>query len=126
MSKTEENKRYNERHRAERAEKRKIKAETDPHYVAGKRIRRYRQADLKYGRGECTLTKEYLVDDIWKRGCAYCGTYDWHILGVDRIDNSKPHTPDNIVCSCKRCNELRQRRDFLDYFYERYMDSILE
>lgn len=119
MSKQEDNKKYNIVHKEDRAAKRKNKAENDPHYVAAKRIRRYRQSDIQYGRGICTITADELVS-LWNKGCTYCKEPDWHKLGLDRIDNSKPHTLSNVVCSCKKCNETRQKRDFMDFYKEQF------
>ena len=47
---------------------------------------------------------------FWNDGCCYCGETDWHKLGADRIDNSKPHSKENCVCACEKCNV--ERRDF--------------
>ena len=49
---------------------------------------------------------QYMLE-LWKNGCVYCGETDWHKLGCDRVDNSKPHSVDNVVCSCKDCNWIR-------------------
>lgn len=57
----------------------------------------YRQSDKKHNRGECTLTPQWIVDNIFNKPCHYCGESDWHKIGCDRIDNSKPHTEDNVV-----------------------------
>lgn len=92
----------------ERAEYRSFMKENDKNYNAGSKIRRYRQSDLLYKRGECTLTNEWFIENILNKKCIYCGETDWHLLGADRIDNSKPHTEDNVVCCCKRCNERKQ------------------
>ena len=65
----------------------------------------YRRVDKKYNRGECTLTADWIVDNIFSgQGCVYCGESDWRKLGCDRIDNSKPHTPENCVPCCHACN----------------------
>lgn len=50
------------------------------------------------------ITKQWIVDNIFNSSCIYCGDSDWTHLGADRIDNSKPHTPDNCVCACFICN----------------------
>jgi hypothetical protein len=52
------------------------------------------------------IDQPYMLE-LWKGGCVYCGETDWHKLGCDRIDNSKPHSKDNVVCSCKDCNWIR-------------------
>lgn len=119
-------KKYNATHKEQRAEHRAYLKANDKHYNAGALVRRYRQSDLKYGRGECTLTAEWVENNIYTKECLYCGESDWHELGCDRIDNSKPHTPGNVVPCCKRCNERRQRREFIPYFSERFMETILE
>lgn len=69
----------------------------------------YRQKDKFYGRGDCTLTSQWIIDHIFSgQVCHYCGESDWQKLGCDRIDNDLPHTPDNVVCCCGKCNNLRQ------------------
>lgn len=75
---------------------------------ACKLIQNYRFLDKKYKRCECLLTVEQLIN-LWEQGCYWCGETDWHKLGADRIDNSKPHTIDNCVCSCRNCNVKRGR-----------------
>lgn len=70
----------------------------------------YNREDTKYNRGNCTLTPEWIVDNIFNSKCIYCGETDWRKLGCDRIDNSKPHTPDNVVCCCGKCNVKKQRK----------------
>ena len=66
----------------------------------------YKSSDKRYGRGECTLTSDYILERILNSSCIYCDETDWHKLGCDRIDNSLPHTPDNVVCSCWKCNNM--------------------
>lgn len=77
-------------------------------------IRSYKRKDKKYNRGECTLTVEELIQ-LLNEGCYWCGEKDWHKLGADRIDNSKPHTLENCVCCCSDCNNERQRKGFDDF-----------
>lgn len=66
------------------------------------------------------ITEEYIQDNILNSTCIYCGDSDWTHLGADRIDNSKPHTPDNCVCACGICNCEREGRkmsvpEFVEY-----------
>lgn len=68
-------------------------------------IESYIQQDKKYNRGECTLTQQDIFD-LWEQGCYWCGETDWHKLGADRIDEKKPHTLENCVCSCWDCNNI--------------------
>lgn len=63
----------------------------------------YRLNDKLNNRGECTLTKEDMIE-LFKNGCHWCGETDWKKLGADRIDIKKPHTKENCVCSCRHCN----------------------
>ena len=68
-----------------------------------KLIKSYMREDKNFNRGECTLTPEQLIE-LWENGCYWCGEKDWLKLGADRIDNTKPHTIENCVCSCLHCN----------------------
>ena len=85
---------------------------------AQKLLDRYRQEDASCGRGECTLTKDFIINSIFAAKCIYCGDSDWKHLGADRIDNSKPHTEDNVVCSCGICNVERGNRHSVEEFIE--------
>lgn len=67
----------------------------------------YRASDKLKNRGECTLTKKDMIE-MFNEGCYWCGETDWNKLGADRIDNTKPHTKENCVCSCWNCNDARQ------------------
>lgn len=78
-------------------------------------VRSYRRKDIKYNRGECTLTPEWIVDNIFPKPCHYCGETGWEIMGCDRIDNSKPHTPDNVVPCCSNCNTKRGTKDYEEF-----------
>lgn len=75
----------------------------------------YKQNDERYNRGECTLTPEWIVEHIFNEPCHYCGKPDWHELGCDRIDNSLPHTPDNVVPCCWECNIKKQKTPYDEY-----------
>lgn len=88
-------------------------------------IATYRATDKKQNRGECTLTVEELVE-MFNNGCIYCGETDYHKLGADRIDNSKPHTKENCVPCCRHCNCQRGTKDFQEFYNQKFMDTILE
>ncbi len=75
----------------------------------------YKQEDKKYGRGECTLTADWIVENIFSQPCHYCGKNGWKELGCDRIDNSLPHTPDNVVPCCCECNKKKGTTPYDDF-----------
>lgn len=75
----------------------------------------YKRNDKDANRGECTLTPEWIVENIFSQPCHYCGKTDWHELGCDRIDNSLPHTPDNVVPCCWECNNKKQKTPYDEF-----------
>ncbi len=83
-------------------------------------LKSYRQRDRKNKLGECTLTKEWIVDNIFTKSCVYCGKEGWKVIGCDRIDNSKPHTEDNVVPCCQSCNSKKGQMT-----YEEYINKML-
>lgn len=72
----------------------------------------YKRLDKKYNRGECTLTAQWIVDNIFSKPCHYCGETDWRKIGCDRIDNSKPHTENNVIPCCTECNAKRGTKEY--------------
>lgn len=57
------------------------------------------------------ITYDWIVDNVFSgQVCYYCGNANWKDLGVDRIDNTKGHTPDNCVPCCQKCNSSRGNR----------------
>lgn len=52
----------------------------------------------------CNLTAQWIVDNIFSKPCAHCGKTGWDVIGCNRIDNSKPHTKDNVEPCCMECN----------------------
>lgn len=78
-------------------------------------LQSYKAKDKKYRNAICTITKDFIINEIFTKSCVYCGETDWKVLGCDRIDNNKPHTPDNVVCCCYNCNTTRQRKSFYDF-----------
>lgn len=65
----------------------------------------YKNADKNANRGECTLTAQWIVDNIFSKPCAHCGKTGWNIVGCNRLDDSKPHTIDNVEPCCLECNK---------------------
>ena len=77
---------------------------------ASKLLYTYKKSDEKYDRGEVDLTSQWIVDNIFSKPCAHCGETDWHKIGCNRLDNSKPHTIDNVEPCCMKCNRSLKRK----------------
>lgn len=77
----------------------------------------YRTVDrLKFDTDEGSVTAEQMKEMIeLQPHCFYCGETDFLKLGLDRIDNSKPHTIDNCVVCCLDCNNHRQKIPFKEF-----------
>lgn len=71
---------------------------------ANKLLGAYKAADRKRGRGEGDLTARWIVENIFTKPCAHCGKTGWKVIGCNRLDNSKPHTMDNVEPCCYECN----------------------
>lgn len=84
----------------------------------------YRCSEKRHNRGECTLTRGWIIENILNSACVYCGETDWTKLGCDRIDNSLPHTPENCVCSCKDCNDTRFYKKMSVEEFKNYMKNV--
>ena len=70
----------------------------------------YNEADKNMGREKGDLTPQWIVDNIFSKPCVYCGETDWHELGCNRLDNTKPHTKDNVEPCCGKHNQLLQKQ----------------
>lgn len=71
----------------------------------------YREADMARGLDiSRNITADWIIENIFGDKCVYCRESDWRVLGADRIDNSKPHTPENCVPCCSKCNTVRGSR----------------
>lgn len=79
----------------------------------------YKQHDAENGLDSSNnLTHFWIIENIFTTKCVYCGDSDWRHLGCDRIDNSKPHTPENVICACRICNIDRSDRMGVEEFKE--------
>lgn len=79
----------------------------------------YRKADEKHGRisdevPEDYITVEYVKQTI-QQPCIYSGETDWSKMGLDRIDNDKPHLKSNCVPCSTKCNRERGNKDYYEY-----------
>lgn len=98
-------------------------------YVRAHICRNYRQSARRSGR-EMTLTNE-MCSELFQSPCHYCGIvrankrvipgrgyYEYN--GIDRVDNAKGYTPDNVVPCCGQCNMAKSWRtynEFLSWIY---------
>lgn len=79
-------------------------------------VRNYRRLDRDKNRGECTITPQWVVENIFSgQCCVYCGESDWHLLGCDRKDNALPHTPENCVPCCRSCNCKKHTKSYNEF-----------
>ena len=79
----------------------------------------YIEEDRKQGRIGKDLPKNYVtlsdVVHLITKKCAHfdkCGSYGWRKIGLNRLDNSKPHTIDNIEPCCMKCNKILRNKEF--------------
>ena len=79
-------------------------------------LQSYKKADKDKGRGECTIPNaQWIVENIFTQKCHWCPETDWREMGCDRINNSLPHTPDNVIPCCERCNKDRGRKTYDEF-----------
>lgn len=67
-------------------------------------IKNYRSMDKRANRGKGDLTVQWIIDNIFSKPCTHCGKTGWDVIGCNRLDNSKPHTKDNVEPCCEECN----------------------
>src|SRR5579862_2777204 len=79
------------------------------------RLRVYRQGARKRGLSFSLTEQDFF--ELWNRTCFYCGD---HVegIGLDRVDNSKGYTRENVVVCCTPCNMLKKASP-LDSFLHR-------
>ena len=75
-----------------------------PYGRASQLLDGYKQKDKMHNRGEVDFDAQWIVENIFSKPCAHCGETDWHKIGCNRLDNSKPHTKDNVEPCCLDCN----------------------
>lgn len=72
----------------------------------------YVQMDLERRGVRPNLTREDIMRICFSEDskCVFCQTTDWKVLGLDRIDNSKPHDASNCLCCCHDCNVAKYKK----------------
>lgn len=94
----------------EKIAKRQTEYQATPKGRAVNLVGTYKQEDNKYNRGECTITADWIIEHIFTQPCAHCGKMGWDVIGCNRLDNSLPHTPDNVEPCCAECNKKLPRK----------------
>lgn len=98
----------------------------------------YKHGAARYNR-VFELTEEQ-VYNLAIQNCVYCGAlpqniakhatnskYNWIYNGIDRVDNSKGYTLNNVVTACRHCNIAKRtmsREEFLSWIERVYNHSI--
>ena len=92
---------------------------------ANKLVQRYNDMDEKHGFGKGDLTAKWIVENIFTKPCAHCGKTGWDIIGCNRLDNSKPHTKDNVEPCCEECNNIMWGKEVAKKVYQYALDDRL-
>lgn len=101
---------YDSKHKLEKNQKQRTLNATDKLYRASHQVRLYKFLDKRNGFDDVVdFDGEWMVENIYTV-CPYCGETDWRKLGCNRLDNSKPHTKDNVEPCCKKCNSKLGRQ----------------
>lgn len=73
---------------------------------ASNQINQYKRMDNRNGFGNTIdFDAKWMIENIYTKPCTHCGETDWQKLGCNRLDNSKPHTKNNVESCCKKCND---------------------
>lgn len=92
---------------------------------AARMIASYNAEDKLRNRGKGNLTVQWVVENIFSKPCAHCGKTGWKVIGCNRLDNSKPHTIDNVEPCCKECNSKIYGNDTSKQVYQCTLDEEL-
>lgn len=109
----------------EKSSETKSKYRNTPMGRACKLYWKYNQMDINAGRGLGDLTPEWIASNILTKPCAHCGEADWHKIGCNRLDNSKPHTMDNVEPCCYKCNVKLAVKDNSKKVCQYTLDGVL-
>jgi len=90
----------------------------------------YYKKDAKRKGRKFELTREQF-ERLTKLNCFYCGSLpsssmlyeviekklngDYIYNGIDRIDNNKDYTIDNVVACCKKCNFMKGKMEINEF-----------
>ena len=85
----------------------------------------YNNKDKKQNRGKGNLTSQWIVENILFKPCAHCGKEGWKVIGCNRLDNTKPHTKDNVEPCCTECNWKEFGKTKAKKIYQYTLDNQL-
>ena len=124
----EQKKLYRQENKERLLEQMKLYRQT-PMWRASYLLSHYNQNDKKYNRGKGDLSAEWIVSNIFSKPCAHCGKSGWEVIGCNRLDNSKPHSKDNVEPCCKDCNDKlateEKKTDFAKQVFQYTLDGKL-
>ncbi len=106
-------KRYNKEHCE------KIKLRKAKRYNKNKNNKQYQFNKYKSNAIARNLQFELTIDNFkkyWKQPCYYCGD-KIETIGLDRVNNDKGYTIDNVVSCCAICNYMKRnlsKEDFIN------------
>lgn len=103
----------------------RIKKENPIKYRATILITSYWTKDKKKHRGKGDLTVGWLIENILLKPCAHCGKTGWDKIGCNRLDNTKPHTKDNVEPCCEDCNNEQNYNELRKKVYQYSLDGEL-
>ena len=82
---------------------------------AQRQVQQYRRMDIRNGFGNVIdFDAKWMVENIYTKSCSHCDETDWHKLGCNRFDNTKPHIKDNVEPCCFDCNIKLWRKEQKD------------
>lgn len=88
-------------------------------------VNAYNHMDLRANRGKGDLTAKWVVENIFTKPCVHCGKTGWNVIGCNRLDNSKPHTKDNVEPCCAECNNKLISNELEKKVYQYTLDGEL-
>lgn len=109
----------------EAIQKQKLEYMSTPNGRASRLIATYNISDSVNNRGKGDLTAQWVVENIFSKPCAHCGKTGWEVIGCNRLDNSKPHTMDNVEPCCKECNDKMYGAESSKNVYQYTLDNEL-
>lgn len=82
---------------------------TNAYYITPERNFKMYQRNAKKRNISFDITFEDFKQH-WQQQCYYCNDYI-ETIGIDRLDNNKGYTKDNIVSCCRLCNWMKNKFD---------------